>query len=621
MAEPAILSDGATRPALLILHVDAPGAADAVYRTVQPCRALGELPEIAVISGSILSPELYRAAPGGAPGVDLLSAADILVIRDVAVPDLLPVVAARRREGRLTIYEPGARLFPPGSTNAGGDLAPRSLAPQLARLADGVQVGGFGLEAQLDAVNPRRARFPSHLWEMPAREPRERDAGPVIGWMGRAPDREDLAVAIPALAAVLERHPEVRVAVQGDREVGEALSGLPSERVTLVPPGDAMETQRFLRGIDIGLLPLAPASRQRFVSDVRALEYAAHGVLVVASDAEPFRELIRPGQTGLLFNGPTDLDAVLESALTDVELRATMLARAATAAAERLERLHAAHRLGFYLRLAAQRGIRWGARPGQATAVLEAAVDALRFPGSQYAALGSGEVERLLVEGVRRRNAGDTAEATRAFAEAERLAPDSYLPPLLLGGVLADHARAIDALARAEARRPSGCRAPYERGLRELARGDQTAAAEAFERACTAAPAFGAAQERLGRLADVAGRSADAVRLYEESALQNPSFALPVARLAVQAQRRGEIARAVALLERALAADPELPLTHFLLGRAYLELGRLHQARAHLERAEAEEPSGWPAHLPDGFSEAGDRTATMTALARAENRG
>ena len=89
-----------------------------------------------------------------------LSAADILVIRDVAVPDLLAVVAARRREGRLTVFEPGARLFAPASTNAGGDLAARSLAPQLARLADGVQVGGFGLEAQLDAVNPRRARFP-----------------------------------------------------------------------------------------------------------------------------------------------------------------------------------------------------------------------------------------------------------------------------------------------------------------------------------------------------------------------------------------------------------------------------------------------------------------------------
>ncbi|HSS38180.1 MAG TPA: hypothetical protein VLT58_05375, partial [Polyangia bacterium] len=291
------MSDPATRPALLILHVDAPEPADAVHRTVQPCRALGELPEVAVISGSILSPELYRPAPGAPAGGDLLGAADILVIRDVAVPDLLAVVAARRREGRLTVFEPGARLFAPASTGGGGDLATRSLAPQLARLADGVQVGGFGLEAQLDAVNPRRARFPSQLWEMPRREPRARDRGLVIGWMGTAGERADLALALPALAAVLDRHPDVRLAVQGSREIGEALAALPADRVTLVPPGGETEGQPFLApfldpfvaGIDIGLLPLAPAPRDHLVSDVRALEYAAHGVLVIASDADPFR--------------------------------------------------------------------------------------------------------------------------------------------------------------------------------------------------------------------------------------------------------------------------------------------------------------------------------------------
>ena len=632
MAEPADVSGGATRPSLLILHVDPPASADgadAVHRTVQPCRALGELPEVAVISGSLFSPELYRPATGGLGGSDLLTAADILVIRDVAVPDLLPVVAARRREGRLTVFEPGARLFAPPSTDAIGELVVRSLAPQLARLADGVQVAGVGAEAQLDALNPRRARFPSQLWEMPPREPRGRAGGLVIGWTGRASEREDLAAAIPALASVLGRHPDVRVVVQpasaSAREADDlrqVLAPLPGDRVTLVPSPAAPDGHRFLAGIDIGLVPLAPVSRARLVSDVRALEYAAHEVLVIASDAGPFRELIRPGQTGLLFRDPADLETVLEQALSDSELRAALTARASTAAAERLERPCAAHRLGFYLGLAAQRGIRWTSRGGQArAAALDTAGPALRFEGSQYAALGSGEVERLLVEGARRRTAGETAEAARAFAEAERLAPDSHLPPLLLAGVLTDPTRAIDALARAEARRPGSCRAPYERGLRELARGDQTAAVAAFERACAGAPAFGAAQERLGRLAEMAGRSADAVRLYEEAALQNPSFALPVARLAVQAQRRGEIARAVALLERALAADPELPLTHFLLGRAYLELGRLHQARAHLERAEAEESSGWPAHLSDGFSEAGDPAATMAALARAENRG
>ncbi len=625
MAEPADVSRADTRPALLILHVDAPDPADAVYRTEQPCRALGELPEVAVISGSLLSPELYRPAAGAPAGTDLLTAADILIIRDVAAPDLLPVVAARRREGRLTVFEPGSRLFAPPSTGALGDLGARSLTPQLARLADGVQVGGIGLEAQLDALNPRRALFPSHLWEMPPRHPRDRGAGLVIGLIGGASEREDLAVAIPALAAILNRHPEVRVAVQGGSdlaELREVLAPLGADRIELVPSDSAPESHRFLAGIDIALLTLAPPSRDRFVSDVRALECAAHGVLVIASDADPFREFIRAGQTGLLFRDRADLETVLEHALADADLRATLIAQAATAAAERLERPHAAHRLGFYLSLAAQRGIRWAARAAEAgAALLDAAGPALRFPGSQYAKLGSGEVERLLVEGSRRRAAGDGAEAARAFAEAERLAPDSHLPPLMLAGVLLDHTRAIDALARAEARRPGSCRAPYERGLRELARGDQVAAAAAFERAATAAPAFGAAQERLGRLAERAGRPAEAVRLYEEAALQNPSFALPVARLGVEAQRRGEIARAVALLERALAADPGLPLTHFLLGRAYLQLGRLHQARAHLERAQAEERSGWPAQLQDGFSEAGDQAATMAALARAENRG
>ncbi|HXU60753.1 MAG TPA: hypothetical protein VN962_03570, partial [Polyangia bacterium] len=63
MAESAELKpDAGPRPALLILHVGPPEPADAattVYRTVQPCRALGELPEVTVISGSVLSPELY----------------------------------------------------------------------------------------------------------------------------------------------------------------------------------------------------------------------------------------------------------------------------------------------------------------------------------------------------------------------------------------------------------------------------------------------------------------------------------------------------------------------------------------------------------------------------------
>ncbi len=154
-----------------------------------PAARWASCPRSSSSAGRSCRPSFIALPPAQRAGLDLLSAADILVIRDVAVPDLLPVVAARRREGRLTVYEPGARLFAPSSTNAGGDLAARSLPAQLARLADGVQVGGFGLDAQLDAVNPRRARFPSQLWEMPAAStagPRRRPGHRLDGRRGRA---------------------------------------------------------------------------------------------------------------------------------------------------------------------------------------------------------------------------------------------------------------------------------------------------------------------------------------------------------------------------------------------------------------------------------------------------
>ncbi len=56
------------RPPLLIVQIGPPEPLDrgaAVYRTIQPCRALGELPDVTVVSGSILSPALF--APGPSP--------------------------------------------------------------------------------------------------------------------------------------------------------------------------------------------------------------------------------------------------------------------------------------------------------------------------------------------------------------------------------------------------------------------------------------------------------------------------------------------------------------------------------------------------------------------------
>jgi tetratricopeptide (TPR) repeat protein len=574
----------------------------AIYRTLQPCRALGELPDVQVVSGSTLSPALYASG--------LLETADILVIRDVADPDLLPIVAARRRQRRLTAYEVTGHLFaaPLGdeASRKPPDLVERSLAPMLARQADCVQFSTPALEAQFGALNPRRAVFPSHLWDAPPPLPLRRLDRVVIGWSGSAAHREDLRAVIPALGGILERHPEARVAVMADPALRALLDPLPADRVTFAPFGPLEGYYRFLENVDIGIAPLLPTPYNRCRSDIRFVEYAAHGVLAVCADLEPYREVVRPGQTGYLFRDVAELETVLERALAEGEVRAAIPARAARyVAAERLERRHAAARLGFYLSVAAQIGGDLRGRPEVVfppPVLTDPRQATLSFPGSRYIALGGGEVERLLTEGVAHRRAGATDEARRRFVAAARLAPQSHIPLLHLGTVEAP-AAAAEALARAEALCPGSCQAPYQRGLRLLELGDRTDAAAAFERARAIAPGFGAPQERLGGLAEAAGRIDEACRLYEEAALLNGTFALPIARLAAIAQQDGKIDKAVGLLERSLEDDPDLSLTNFLVGRAYVELRRYHQARVHLLRA---------------LEGAEDRAAVLTELAKAE---
>jgi len=593
------------RPGLLIAHVGGAEPIDegaAVYRTRQPCRALGEMPDVGVVSGSILSPGLFDS--------HVLLNADVLVIHDVADPDLLPIVAARRRHRKLSVYEVTQHLFaaPPAAQAAARapDLVERSLRPLLARQADCVQVSTPALDAHCASLNPRRGVFPNQLWDAPAPTPARRPDRVVIGWGGSRAHRDDLRAVIPALAGVMERHPEVEVAVMTDATVRPLLDLLPAGRTSYTPWGSLAAYYRFLEGIDIGLAPLAPTVYNRCLGDTRFVEYAAHGVLAVCADLEPYREVVRPGETGYLFADAAELETVLERALAEGEVRAAIPARAARyVTAERSERRHAKDRLGFYLSVAAQMGFDIKGRRRQEfppAELRDERLGATTFPDSRYTMLGTGEVERLLEEGLRQKQAGEIAEARRCFLAAARLAPRSHLPPLMLGGV-EPPAAAIEALSRAEALNPTSCHAAYLRGVRLLEVGDAADAAAAFERARAIAPSYGAPQERLGMLAEAAGRIDDACRLFEEAALQNPTFALPIARLAELAQKSGKIDKAVGLLERILADDPDLSLTNFLVGRVYVELHRYHQARVHLLRA------------VDG---AEDRPAVLTALAMAE---
>ncbi len=596
------MSAPALGPTLLVVHATSalePSGREARHRTLQPCRALGELEHVAVVSGSLLSPALTESG--------LLDEADVLVLSEAADPDLLPILDARRRLRRLTIYEIGTHLLspPPASRTAERtrDLVTRGMPSHLARCADGVQLATHALEARFGVLNARRAIFPSQLWEAPPPPaPRAHAQGRVvIGWGGSPAHAEDLRAIAPALAGVLGRHPEVDVAVMGDAWLRDALGALPAARLAVVPAGTSDDYARFLDGLDIGLAPLLPTEFNRCRSDARVLEYAARGVLAVCADLEPHRA-VRPGQTGFLFRDAAELETVVESALAAPDLRAATTATAARYVGEsRLERRHVGDRLAFYLATATQLGLPLA--PRLEGDPLEALGVAPTFAGSRYVALGEGPTETLLRAGLDERRAGHLVEARRLFTEARRVSPRAYMPELLLGETEEDPTLSIEALERAAELNPRSCLAPYLMGLRLGYAGVDDQAAAALQRARAVAPSFGAPQERLGELAEAAGHVEEACQLYEEAALQNGAFALPVARLAIVALREGRVDKAVALLERSLDGDPELWLTNYVVGRAYLELRRFHQAQLHLRRA------------LDG---AEDRPAVLADLAKAE---
>jgi tetratricopeptide (TPR) repeat protein len=591
---------------LLVVHVtsalDPPGR-ERVTRTERPCRALGELDQVAVVSGSLASPALLASG--------LLDEADVLVLADVADPDLLPIVEARRRRRRLTIYEIATHLFSPPrqarTATRARDLTLRGMPPLLARHADGLQLATPALAARFGGLNARRAVFPSQLWDAPAPPaPRAHAADRVvIGWGGSLAHEDDLRAVAPALRGVLERHPEVDLAVMGDPALADVFAEIPPERLRPSPPGADDDYARFLDGVDVGLAPLLPTEFNRCRDDGRYLEYAARGVLAVCSDLEPYRSAVRPGHTGFLFRDAAELETILERALVEAELRATTTTAAAReVGAARLERRHVGDRLAFYLETASQLGL--SLAPSAAATAAHDALAALdappAFSGSRYIALSGSAAEALLHRGLQERRAGHLDEARRCFTEARRAAPRSYFPELLLGETEEDPRLSIEALERAAELNPRSCLAPYLLGVRLGYAGATDEAAAALQRARAIAPSFGAPQERLAELAEAAGRIEEACQLYEEAALENSAYALPVSRLATRALDEGRVDKAVGLLERSLAADPDLWLTNFVVGRAYLEQRRFHQARLHLQRA---------------LEGAEDRPAVLAALAQA----
>jgi glycosyltransferase involved in cell wall biosynthesis len=128
----------------------------------------------------------------------------------------------------------------------------------------------------------------------------------VLGFAGSFYGYEGLELLIDAAAALLDRHPSLRVLLLGGGPREQALKaqvarlGL-QERVVFVGRVPHAEVQRYYDLIDVLAYPRLPIRLTELVTPLKPLEAMAQGRMFVASDVGGHRELVRDGETGVLF--------------------------------------------------------------------------------------------------------------------------------------------------------------------------------------------------------------------------------------------------------------------------------------------------------------------------------
>lgn len=151
---------------------------------------------------------------------------------------------------------------------------------------------------------------------------------PVVGYMGSKGHKEDLALVVPGLVALLERRPEVRFETFGTIEMPAELARF-GDRVTAHPVrksyADFLATLADLQWGG-GLAPLVDSPFNACKAPTKFIEYACAGIPVIASDIPVYRDVISKSGGGVLVND--DWESSIEAVVASSEKGSAMVAAA-----------------------------------------------------------------------------------------------------------------------------------------------------------------------------------------------------------------------------------------------------------------------------------------------------
>ena len=159
------------------------------------------------------------------------------------------------------------------------------------------------------------------------------DGAAVLGFIGSFYAYEGLDLLLQALPAMLLRRPDLRVLLVGGGPQEAALKAQAqalgvADRVVFTGRVPHAQVQRYYDLIDVLVYPRHSMRLTELVTPLKPLEAMAQGRLLLASDVGGHKELIRDGDTGVLFRaGSADslvdaLDGLLQRRHTWPALRA-----------------------------------------------------------------------------------------------------------------------------------------------------------------------------------------------------------------------------------------------------------------------------------------------------------
>ncbi|SRR6266851_291489 len=155
----------------------------------------------------------------------------------------------------------------------------------------------------------------------------------VAGWMGGASHGNDVGIIASPLRRFLKRFPGWDAEVKGT----DFRPTIGHDRVSFSPWIHITDDPRAYYGsidFDVGLAPLDDNEFSRSKSFIKALEYSALGIPVIASDVEPYRGFIRDGETGFLIRYEHEWLKRMSELAADEALREKMGLAARQAAQE-----------------------------------------------------------------------------------------------------------------------------------------------------------------------------------------------------------------------------------------------------------------------------------------------